>query len=200
MAYGRAVRKRLDRIVDLCRQHVPNLSLVAKDDVRWMRWLGWTLKPVIPEFSSRYTTVLGSTVFLPAPPEQLDERMLASTLAHELVHQLDQQRWGLLFYLSYGFGLPLGRTWRAYWERRAYAVDLMLAYESGGADALRRTANALTELFSGPAYFYMWAGRESAVDYLRPVVQDVLAGALQQQEPYRSILAAWRGSDPEVPS
>ncbi|MFT6161793.1 MAG: hypothetical protein ACJAZO_004516 [Myxococcota bacterium] len=162
-----------------------------------MRWLAWTLKPVVPEFSSRFTTVIGNTVYLPDDPENLSPNMLASTMAHELVHQLDQQRYGVVFYLSYGLGMPTGRTMRAYWERRAYAVDLMLAMEHGGPSHVRRTANRLVEIFCGSSYFWMWAGRISAAEYLRPIVEDVLDETLQRREPYRSILAAWRGVDPE---
>lgn len=162
-----------------------------------MRWVGSLLRPVVPEFNSRYTTVIGDTVYLPRPPDELPQDQLASTLAHELVHQLDQQQYGALFYLSYALGMPTGRTMRAYWERRAYAVDLMLAMERGGPNEVRRTANVLVEVFHGPAYFWMWAGKISASEYLRPVVEDVLDGTVQGREPYRSILAAWRGTDPE---
>lgn len=186
---------RLSRILALVRRHVPDLRLVDKRDVRWMRWVGGLLRPVVPEFSTRYTTVLGRTVFLPRPPEQITPDQLASTLAHELVHQLDQQRWGILFYLSYGFCLPLGRTMRAHWERRAYAVDLLIAWEQGGDRELQRITDLLVHLFAGRSYLWMWMGRRSARAYLDPVVREVRAGRLRHQEPYRSILAAWRGQD-----
>ena len=58
------VDARLARILKLVRRHVPDLKLVQKDEVRWMRWVGGLLRPLIPEFSSRYTTVLGHTVFV----------------------------------------------------------------------------------------------------------------------------------------
>ena len=186
---------RLSRILKLVRQHVPDLRLVDKHDVRWMRWLGGALWPVVPEFSTRYTTVLGATVFLPQPPEEIAPDVLASTLAHELVHQMDQQRWGPLFYVSYGFCLPSIRSMRAHWERRAYAVDLLLARERGGPAEVERVADLLVDLFSGRAYLWMWMGRQASRRYLEPVVQEVIAGRLDEQEPYRAILAAWRGED-----
>lgn len=195
MHYPDRVDARLDRILKLVRQHVPDLRLVDKREVPWMRWLGGFLRPVIPEFSDRYTTVLGRTVFLPRPPEQINSEILASTLAHELVHQIDQRRWGPLFYLSYGFALPSLRSMRAYWERRAYAVDLLLARERGGAIEVARVAELLVEHFAGKSYLWMWAGRRSARRYLQVVVDDVLAGKLDSVEPYRSILVAWQGSE-----
>ena len=198
MAYAGWVTNRLERIVALCRQRVPGLRLVDKQQVWWMRWVGTALRPIVPEFADRYTTVIGDTVFLPRPPEALPQDQLASTLAHELVHQLDQKEYRAWFYISYALGMPAGRTMRAYWERRAYAVDLMLAMERGGPNEVRRVANHLVEIFRGPAYFWMWAGRMSASEYLRPVVEDVLDGSIHRREPYRSILAAWRGVDPET--
>ena len=193
---------RLHRIVKLVRTHVPDLRLVDKREVVWMRWVGWLLRPLVPEFSTRYTTVLGSTVFLPRPAREIAPRVLASTLAHELVHQFDQNRWGPLFYLSYGFLLPAGRTMRAHWERRAYAVDLLLAWERGGEAELERVTDMLVDLFAGRSYLWMWAGRDAARRYLQPVVDDVRSGRLEHEEPYRSILAAWRGRSephPETP-
>lgn len=189
---------RLSRILKLVRHHVPDLRLVDKRQVRWMRWLGGALRPVVPEFSTRYTTVLGSSVFLPQPPEEIVPDVLSSTLAHELVHQLDQRRWGPLFYLSYGFCLPSIRSLRAYWERRAYAVDLLLARERGGSPEVERVAELIAELFAGRAYLWMWAGRGASRRYLQPVVEAVIRGDLDHEEPYRSILAAWRGEPVET--
>lgn len=158
-----------------------------------MRVFGRLIRPVVPDFDTHYTTVLGRTVYLPRPPEQMPERVLAATLCHELVHQLDQRRYGLLFYASYAWALPAGRTMRAYWERRAYAVDLLFAYDRGGDPELDNVARRLADLFSGPGYFFMWAGRASAAAYLRPVVDAVRDGSLAEQQPYAEILAVWRG-------
>ncbi len=183
-------------MLQLVRRHVPDLVLVDKRDVTWMRWLGGALEPLIPEFSTRYTTVLGATVFLPRPAEKMSPDVLAATLAHELVHQLDQRRWGALFYLSYGFCLPAIRSMRAHWERRAYAVDLLLAHERGGEPEVLRIAELLVDLFTDRSYLWMWVGRRSARRFLDPVVRAVLDGTLAQQAPYREILAVWRGAEP----
>lgn len=176
----------------LVRVHVPNVRLIHKHELVWMRVLGRLLKPIMPDFDTHYTTVLGSTVYLPRPPEQMRADTLAATLAHELVHQLDQQRWGLLFYASYAWALPTGRTMRAYWERRGYAVDLLIARERGGVPEVENVAKRLAHLFSGPGYFWMWAGRSSATEFLRPTVDAVLDGSLDTEAPYNAILEAWR--------
>lgn len=177
----------------LCRRHVPTLRLVHKADAPLMRAAGAVLRPFVPDFATRFTTVVGATVYLPRPVEAWPRDALAATLAHELVHQLDMQRWGPLFYASYAAALPTGRTMRAWWERRAYAVDLMLAKERGGEQELRRAADRIATMFSGPSYLWMWAGEAAARAWLEPVVEAVRDGRLQDEAPYRDILAAWRG-------
>ena len=184
---------RLDRILNVCREHVPGIRLVYKAEVPWMRLVGKLARPFSPDFDTRFTTVVGDTVYLPCPVDEFPRDALAATLAHELIHQQDQRRWGLLFYVSYGAAMPVGRTYRAYWERRAYAVDLLLAHERGGPMEVLRVADILATVFAGSAYLWMWAGARSAREYLQPIVDRVLDGSLELEDPYREILAAWRG-------
>lgn len=186
---------RLDRILALVRTHVPEVRLVHKVDSRLMRSLAVVLRPITPDFSTHYTTVLGKTVYLPRSMEAFDRDQLAGILAHELVHQLDMIEHGPWFYVSYVLApLPAGRTRRAYWERRAYAVDLMLAYEAGGEVELQRLMRRLVQIFSGSAYAWMWTGEDAARRFLEPVCREVRSGALKEREPYASIFEAWSGS------
>jgi hypothetical protein len=184
---------RLDRILALARAHRPGLRLVDKADSAWMRVAAVGMRPFMPTFLTQVTTVIGDTVYTPGPPETIPRALLARILAHELVHQLDQAERPVWFYVSYGLVLPTWRTWRAHWERRAYGVDLMLAWEEGGEGALGRSLARIEGLFAGPAYGWMWGGRRAARAYLAPVAEAVRRGALQQTEPYRSVLEAWRG-------
>lgn len=184
---------RLDRMLALVRSHVPGLRLAVKSESAAMRTLATLVRPFSPRFQDRFVTVIGDTVWLPRPVAEFDRDDLAATLAHELVHQLDQRRWGPLFYASYGLSpLPVGRTARAYWERKAYAVDLLIAREQRGAAGVSACAGRLVGLFAGPEYAYMWAGEASARAFLRPTVEAVLRGALDDQAPYAQILTAWR--------
>lgn len=183
----------------LAEAQVPGLRIVRKQDVGWMRALGVALRPLNPRFSTHYTTVVGRTIYLPDGP--LPERdSQAVTLGHELVHLLDMAEHGLSFYATYLVGpAPFGRTLRAHWERRGYAVDLLIARDRGGRRAVEQLHDWLAGLFAGPHYGWMWAGRDAAHDYLQPTVEAVLDGTLEQREPYRSIIAAWRGTSPPAP-
>ena len=122
------------------------------------------------------------------------------TLGHELVHLLDMAEHGVSFYATYlSTPVPVGRTWRAHWERRGYAVDLLIAQEMGGVQAVERLHHRLADLFASADYGWMWAGRSAALRYLQPTVDAVCDGRLAREEPYRSILDAWRGSEPLTP-
>jgi len=185
--------KRLERMLSLARAHRPGLRLVDKQEVWWMRWLAVVVRPVMPGFLTRVTTVIGDTIYTPGAPEALPPDRLARIVAHELVHQLDQQRWGMLFYLSYVLVLPTWRTCRARWERRAYAVDLMLALHEDGPAGLELARRRLIAVFSGPMYGWMWGGRVAAAAFLQPVVDALASGELQRQAPYDDVLQAWVG-------
>jgi len=187
---------RLDRILLLSRSFRPGLRLVDRHEVWWMRLGGELMRPVVPGFNERFTTVIGDTVYLPAPAERLHRDGLAALLAHELVHQLDQRDWGPWFYASYVATAPIVRTARAVWERRAYAVDFMLAYEVGGTAALDGQFERVVRIFAGPSYLWMWAGRRAASRFLEPVREAVRQGRLQTEPPYDRILGAWRGDPP----
>lgn len=194
---------RLDRMLELVRRHRPGVRLVDRNTVGWVRVPGELARPFAGDINQRFTTVLGDTVYLPGPVERFDRDTLAAILAHELVHQLDQARTGPWFYASYVLLAPTGRTWRACWERRAYAVDLLLAFDRGGEAGLLATRDRLVPVFAGAAYGFMWAGEVSAKRFLQPIVDGVLDGTLAQEQPYRDILAAWRGEaagppEPEV--
>lgn len=185
---------RLRRLLDLCRAQVPRHRLVDRRDSPLMRIAALLVWPLNPSFLSGYTTVIGATVYLPGRLDQLSPRVVAQLLAHELVHQRDQQRYGLWFYVSYALcPLPVWRTARARWERRAYAVDLLLAQADGGEAGLRREQQRLEAIFAGPAYGWMWGGHAAARAFLAPTVAAVRDGSLAQRAPYAAILAAWSG-------
>lgn len=157
-----------------------------------MRALAVLARPLMPDFLHGYTTVIGSTVYLPDLPHRIPRDVLARVLCHELVHQLDQRRFGPLFYLTYAIP-PVGRTVRAVWERRGYTVDLLVARELGGERGLTMATERLVTVFSGPGYGWMWAGRDAARAFLAPAVDAVASRSVDREAPYDEIIAAWRG-------
>lgn len=184
---------RLDRMLALMSSRVPGAGIAVKSDSPAMRALGRALAPINPEFDTRYVTAIGRTVWLPRPIAAWNRDDLAQVLGHELVHLDDQRRYGAAFYLSYGVGLPVWRTARAVWERRGYAVDLLIAQERAGDVGVTRMFERIVPLFAGPAYGWMWGGEAAARAFLAPTAAAVRDGSLGTTDPYDAILAAWRG-------
>ena len=131
-----------------------------------------------PGFLTQFTTVIGSTVYLPSREYVARyPRSAMRTLAHEAVHLRDAQRWSsplfmaayllpqglaagvflfpllgpwaLLFLL---FLLPIPSPGRFYLESRAYAMDYLTA-EPGRAEA---TLDWAVSHFSGWNYYRMF--------------------------------------------
>lgn len=148
-----------------------------KDEAWEMQVLNLFVMWFCPGFMSRFTTVIGSTIYFPnrAYVEQ-HPRAAARTLAHEAVHLLDAERIGFfLFALSYLFpqilvlgvfsfpwigpwallfllfALPIPAPFRAYIESRAYAMDYLTT-----GPALREAALVgITSHFSSWSYYRM---------------------------------------------
>lgn len=107
---------RWDRTLAGAINRWPKLRVVAFEDsvLLWLPGhLGWRAGGL----------TLWNTVYLHRDRIGTDDG--ASTLRHELVHVADQHRWHILFFLSYLFVLPIGPSFKAYWEWRAYQVNLL---------------------------------------------------------------------------
>ncbi|MEM6264829.1 MAG: hypothetical protein AAGI38_20115 [Bacteroidota bacterium] len=122
-----------------------------KDESPEMKWLYPFVALFCPDFLRNYTTVIGSTIYFPSREKlQKDEVQAIRTLAHEAVHLLDAERWGMpIFAVGYLFPqilalgvflmpfiglssilfllflLPWPSPFRTYAESRGYALDVL---------------------------------------------------------------------------
>lgn len=158
-------------------QRLAPFRIRFKDESWEMQLMGILASLHCPEFMTRFTTVLGSTVYFP------DRNFIARdpagalrVLAHEVVHLQDAARWGFPSMLaSYAFpqilGLgvllfPLIGWWamaflvflapwpapgRTYFEARAYALDVLTATPA----RRERTLEWAVSQFSGWDYYRM---------------------------------------------
>lgn len=131
-----------------------------------------------PDFLTRFTTVIGQTIYLPSRAYvQQHEASAMRTLAHEMVHMLDQERftkpvfmlgylfpqilavgvfsfpwlglWSLGFLL---FLLPWPAPFRAHVEIRAYALDILTSSPGQQAQVLAWASHQ----FSSWSYYKMY--------------------------------------------
>ncbi len=144
--------------------------------------LAFLVRWYIPSYLTNYTTVIGKTIYFP------DERMIHHlntrfTIAHEVVHLLDQKRLTtplfLLMYLSPQifavgilsfpwlgadalwfliFGLPWPSPGRVYLEARAYGLELSLYQRCG----YKMNYSRIVDIFQSPGYYFMsWSSSYS---------------------------------------
>src|SRR5690606_8910823 len=140
------------------------LRVVRKEADGFSRAIGLALRVLTlggqREYVSRYTTVIGTRIYLPAGWDERAATERYVTLRHEAVDLRQFARHGLvpmaLAYLL--FPLPMGFSWaRARIEWEAYeetfrATAEVHGPEAAGAPALREY---VVSQFVGPAYGYM---------------------------------------------
>ena len=137
--------------------------------------LGFLVQWYVPSYLTHYTTVIGRSIYFPNE-DLVNHPTTRFTIAHEIVHLLDQRRLStplfLLLYLSpqifalgvlsfpwlaYDalwfllFGLPWPSPGRAYLEARAYGLELSLYQRSGYKIDHKR----FIDIFLSPGYYFM---------------------------------------------
>lgn len=152
-------------------------QICFKDEHKWMTLLFFFVRPFCPDFMHNFTTVIGNRIYFPNREYiQLRANSAARTLAHEMVHILDAKKVGIFFFsigylfpqvLALGFLLfpiiglyallfllfllPFPAPFRAYWESRAYALDIRLS----SAKSVPFLKNSIIEEFAGWNYYKM---------------------------------------------
>lgn len=137
--------------------------------------IAFLVKWYLPTYMTHYTTVIGKSIYLP-DESLINHPNTRFTIAHEVVHLLDQRRLStplfLLIYLSPQiiaigvlsfpwleyqalwfllFGLPWPSPGRVYLEARAYGLELSL-YDMAG---YRVDQDRFVDIFLSPGYYFM---------------------------------------------
>jgi hypothetical protein len=159
-------------------QKVIPFRIRYKDESWEMQVLNLFVMWFCPAFMTRFTTVIGSTIYFPTRHYQQQYPQSAMrTLAHEVVHLLDAERtslplfmlgylfpqvlalgvltfpilgpWALLFLV---FAAPWPAPFRYHFESRAYAMDYLTAPLPQRAAVLE----GMTRHFAGWDYYCMY--------------------------------------------
>jgi hypothetical protein len=160
-----APRERADTYLEALRAEFPALRIVHKERDVLSRAVDRLLKLVTfggqREYLTRYTTVLGSTIYVPTSWGERGDAERYITLRHEAVHLRQARRMGrigmaLLYALPIlPVGLAYGRA-RIEWE--AYADTLRAITEVHGLAYARSPAvtEHIVRQFTSAAYLWMW--------------------------------------------
>lgn len=165
---SRASRSVLDRFLDEMRAEFPRFVVIEKARSPLSRAIDVVLKIITfggqRSYMSRYYTVIGDRLYVPAAWESVDPVDAVITLRHERIHLRQRRRYTLpgmaVIYLLLPFplGLAYGRA-RIEWE--AYTETLRATLELRGEVALRGEAlrERIVSQFTSAAYGWMWPFR-----------------------------------------
>lgn len=181
--------------LEQAKTHDPTIQLLPKEDSKLMKVIGFIVKPFNPAFNTRYTTTIGSTIWMPSKlVSSLPEDYLLEVIAHEVQHILDHKSQELWFKVSYLFPqvlallsfLALGAIWStpwllwllcllflapipAYWRYKAelngYRVSLVLNKYYGRPSD--NTRAWITEQITGPSYYFCWPFKSAVLKELQ---------------------------------
>jgi hypothetical protein len=146
-------------------REVPGLCVVHKEHDALSRLVDRALRIVtlggMREYMTRYTTVLGRTIYVPIGWDTRSDAERYITLRHEAVHLRQAKRMGMLW-MGFVYAvpiLPMGLAWgRARIEWEAYAETLRAVAEVHGLEAARspELRAHVVRQFTSPAYGWMW--------------------------------------------
>ncbi|MEL6135685.1 MAG: hypothetical protein AAFR59_20180, partial [Bacteroidota bacterium] len=179
-------------------QQVVPFHIKFKDESWEMQVLNVFIVWFNPNFMTSFTTVIGNTIYFPNRSYIAHYPQSAMrTLAHETVHLLDAEEHGYVrFSLSYLFPqilasgvllfpflgfysllfllflLPFPAPFRAKYEARAYAIDILTSLPSQRHAVMDR----IIELFTGWDYYRMFPFKEQTEEQLMHWVHEAEAG------------------------
>jgi len=150
-------------IIAKIQEEFPEFKVVEKGRSSLMRFFSLLLKPFNPDFMARYTVTWGSTVFMPKTIMGTEQG--AEILLHEAVHMRDSKKWKFIYYLSYII-LPIGPSFRAIWELRAYTESMQIEYNKLGYVS-DHTISFIASQFTGSSYLFMFPFPKTIAKILR---------------------------------
>lgn len=150
--------------LDKCLQEFPKLQVRSfGDDI-----LSTLIKKISPGAAA---ITLYNTIYMDKP--LVGTQRGAEVLHHEIVHVRDQHRWSILFFLSYLLVLPIGPSFKAFWEWRAYKEDLRWIHEHpvDNQDYQKYLEDYycqwVAEQFCSPLYLWMWPFKDKMYNKAR---------------------------------
>lgn len=185
-------QEKVDALTNYAKSHVPDIQVIYKDEpspalsVTFIYFLASIVGFFSSAFKERWNTKIsnsmgGKYIVFPSRTSHgdLTDYRTYVTYRHELVHILDSKKHGLWFYLSYVLlPLPMLLSWRAHWEFRGYAQNLIVSYEETGEitdDSLEWVAG----YFSESLYVWMWPFKSYVRKKLATLRTDISAGTVE---------------------
>jgi hypothetical protein len=154
-----------ERLLRSMREEFPRFRIVPKRNSPLSVAIDVALRVITlggqRHYLTRYHTVIGDTLYVPAAWGGMSDTARVILLRHERVHLLQRRRYGfpLFAFLYLVPFLPLGLAYgRARLEWEAYRETLRATVELRGLAALHaeELRREIVQRFTGPDYGWMW--------------------------------------------
>lgn len=166
-----------NEVLSLLAKEFPGFALRVKQESRFMRLLGWMLRPLLPGFMTQHITTIWNTIYV--PEGLLDNPGLWALLLHERQHLRATVASRIVLILGYLFPqiLALGvvgavatpwawlflvflAPWPAWFrlreEARGYAHWLWAVTAARGGKPDWRDVHWIVNHLTGKSYYYAW--------------------------------------------
>jgi len=172
----------INDLIAAAQVYFPKLQIKYKDQDPFMKFLG-KLMFFNPAFMTSFVTTLGDTVYLPSQAYmQQSPQGFMDVFIHECTHMHDEAKHGILYKLGYALPqllaplmllllfvlswkiviplallmfAPLPAPFRAYFEKRAYFVQMFVGYKLWGVDPVQSGPH-YAKFFRDSSYYFMW--------------------------------------------
>lgn len=166
---------RLEALLAEVRERHPKYRIVEKTKSGWFWRIIWRLISLFNKrFMQGYATTIGSTTHVGSEFALWDDLDQWHQIRHEAVHVDQAHSWPFgarvgrlnipFFSFFYLLVLPFFYTFRAKFEKEAYAESIIVSVQLGELDdpeVVARAVSRYVEIFSGPDY--LWMARRAAV-------------------------------------
>jgi len=171
-----------ERFIDEIREEFPAFRIVPKSESALSRAIDWGLRVVTlggqRHYLTRYHTVIGYTLYVPASWDETSDVDRVILLRHERVHLRQRTRYGFmgmafLYLVPFApLGLAYGRA-RIEWE--AYEETLRATADHYGLAAIKAAPFRahIVERFTGPDYGWMWPFKHAIERWYENAVSDI---------------------------
>lgn len=159
----------------------PDFRIRKKEDSRLMRLVGFLLYVLSfgknQDFMTKFTTTLGTTIFVSSGWDDLSPVSQCVVLRHERVHMRQAKKYGrLMFSFLYLFWpLPMFRAaWRRRFEQEAYEETIRAVYEYGEDPANYVFRVRMILHFTSSEYLWMWTNEADIEEWFDATVSRIV--------------------------
>ncbi len=170
-------------LLEEIRLEFPDFKIIQKSESKLMKVLNFLLLVIsfgqTKEFMTRFTTTLGTKVYVTDSWDTDEAASRISLLRHERVHMRQARKYGrvLFSFLYLLVFLPVGLAYfRMKFEKEAYEESVRANVELHGTYRVLSPEyrNWLASQFTGSGYLYTWPFKKSIDSWVRKTIEDAI--------------------------